>query len=150
MDSRRPQPVGCGGKNDNEDRNVILHRLMPFYRLRQTGESTTLLPTATHIDIAAAMALWILADHSQLGVVARMTARIETSYLGGTPHWMCQSRVSMTLLPTATHIAIAAAMTLWILADHTLLAVVGKGQWKINIMKKIPIILRWRGKCFNL
>ena len=27
----------------------------------------TLLPTATHIDIATAMALWILADHSQLG-----------------------------------------------------------------------------------
>ena len=38
-------------------RNVILQRLMPFYRRRQTGESTTLLPTATHIDIAAAMAL---------------------------------------------------------------------------------------------
>ena len=36
--------------------NVILQRLMPFYRLRQSGESTTLLPTATHIDIAAAMA----------------------------------------------------------------------------------------------
>ena len=70
----------------------------------------TLLPTATHIDIAAAMALWILADHSQLGVVARMTARIETSYLGGTPHWMCQSRVSTTLLPSATHIDIASAM----------------------------------------
>ena len=70
---RRPQPAGCGGKNDNEGRNVILQRLMPFYRLRQTGESTTLLPTATHIDIAIAMALWILADHSQQGVVARMT-----------------------------------------------------------------------------
>ena len=54
--------------------NVILQRLMPLYRLRQTGESMTLLPTATHIDIAAAMALWILADHSQLGVVARMTS----------------------------------------------------------------------------
>ena len=37
--------------------NVILQRLMPLYRLRQSGESTTLLPTATHIDIAAAMAL---------------------------------------------------------------------------------------------
>ena len=36
--------------------NVILQRPMPPYRLRQTGESTTLLPTATHIDIAAAMA----------------------------------------------------------------------------------------------
>ena len=36
--------------------NVILQRLMPLYRLRQTGESMTLLPTATHIDIAAAMA----------------------------------------------------------------------------------------------
>ena len=59
MDSRRPQPVGCGGKNDNEGRNVILQRLMPPYRLRQTGESMTLLPAATHIDIAAAMALWI-------------------------------------------------------------------------------------------
>ena len=31
-----------------------------------------------------------------------MTARIETSYLGGTPNWMCQSRVSTTLLPAAT------------------------------------------------
>ena len=41
----------------------------------------TLLPTATHIDIAAAMALWILADHSQLGVVARMTTRVETSLI---------------------------------------------------------------------
>ena len=30
---------------------------MPFYRLRQAGESTTLLPLATHIDIATAMAL---------------------------------------------------------------------------------------------
>ena len=40
--------------------NVILQRLMPLYRLRQTGESTTLLPTATHIDIASAMTLWIL------------------------------------------------------------------------------------------
>ena len=37
--------------------NVILQRLIPLYRLRQTGESTTLLPLATHIDIAAAMAL---------------------------------------------------------------------------------------------
>ena len=37
--------------------NVILQRLMPLYRLRQSGESMTLLPTATHIDIAAAMAL---------------------------------------------------------------------------------------------
>ena len=37
--------------------DVILQRLMPLYRLRQSGESTTLLPTATHIDIAAAMAL---------------------------------------------------------------------------------------------
>ena len=45
--------------------SVILQRLMPFYRLKQTGESMTLLPSATHIDIAAAMALWILADHIQ-------------------------------------------------------------------------------------
>ena len=36
--------------------NVILQRLMPPYRLRQSGESMTLLPTATHIDIASAMA----------------------------------------------------------------------------------------------
>ena len=57
--------------------SVILQRLMPFYRLRQTGESMTLLPLATHIDIAAAMALWILADHSQQGVVARMTAMVK-------------------------------------------------------------------------
>ena len=56
--------------------SVILQRLMPFYRLRQTGESMTLLPLATHIDIAAAMALWILADHSQQGVVARMTTKV--------------------------------------------------------------------------
>ena len=45
--------------------NVILQRRMLLYRLRQTGESTTLLPSATHIDIAAAMASWILADHSR-------------------------------------------------------------------------------------
>ncbi|MCI7487288.1 MAG: hypothetical protein MSB80_07400 [Alphaproteobacteria bacterium] len=56
--------------------NVILQRLMPFYRLRQSGESTTLLLKATHIDIAVAMTLWILADHSQLGVVARMTTKV--------------------------------------------------------------------------
>ena len=29
------------------------------------------------LDIAVAMALWILADHSQQGVVARMTARVK-------------------------------------------------------------------------
>ena len=50
---------------------------MPFYRLRQTVESMTLLLKATHIDIAAAMELWILADHSQQGVVARMTAMVK-------------------------------------------------------------------------
>ena len=48
--------------------NVILQRLMPLYRLRQTGESTTLLPTATHIDIAAAMTLWILGIGTSCGV----------------------------------------------------------------------------------
>ena len=47
---------------------VILQRLMPFYRLRQTGESTTLLPTATHIDIATAMTLWILGIGTSFGV----------------------------------------------------------------------------------
>lgn len=39
--------------------NVIFQRLMPFYRLRQTGKSMTLLPSATHIEIASAMTLWI-------------------------------------------------------------------------------------------
>ena len=87
MDSRRPQPVGCSGKNDSRNngarddnatladnvfhastRNVILQCLMPLYRLRQTGESMTLLPTATHIDIAAAMALWILGWHILWGL----------------------------------------------------------------------------------
>ena len=87
MDSRRPQPAGCGGKNDNESNgalddnatlaanvfyastlNVILQRLMPLYRLRQSGESTTLLPLATHIDIAAAMTLWILGIGTSCGV----------------------------------------------------------------------------------
>ena len=48
--------------------DVILQRLMPLYRLRQTGESMTLLPSATHIDIAAAMALWILGWHILWGV----------------------------------------------------------------------------------
>ena len=48
--------------------NVILQRLMPPYRLRQTGESTNLLPSATHIDIAAAMALWILGIGTSCGV----------------------------------------------------------------------------------
>lgn len=37
--------------------NVIFQRLMPFYRLRQTGKSMTLLPSATHIEIASAMTL---------------------------------------------------------------------------------------------
>ena len=72
--------LGVPATNDNEGKNVILQRLMPFYRLRQTGESTTLLPSATHIDIAIAMTLWILADHSQLGVVARMTTKVATSF----------------------------------------------------------------------
>ena len=48
--------------------DVILQRLMPLYRLRQTGESMTLLPSATHIDIAAAMALWILGIGTSCGV----------------------------------------------------------------------------------
>ena len=48
--------------------DVILQRLMPLYRLRQTGESMTLLPSATHIDIAAAMALWILGIDISCGV----------------------------------------------------------------------------------
>ena len=48
--------------------DVILQRLMPPYRLRQSGESTTLLPTATHIDIAVAMALWILGIGTSCGV----------------------------------------------------------------------------------
>ena len=79
--------MGCGGKNDNESNgalddnatlaanvfyastlNVILQRLMPLYRLRQSGESTTLLPLATHIDIAAAMTLWILGIGTSCGV----------------------------------------------------------------------------------
>ena len=41
---------------------------MPLYRLRQSGESTTLLPSATHIDIASAMALWILGIGTSCGV----------------------------------------------------------------------------------
>ena len=42
----------------------------------------------------------------------------ETSYLS--PHPVgCGRRVSMTLLPTATHIDIALAMTLWILRHGT-------------------------------
>ena len=48
--------------------DVILQRLMPLYRLRQTGESMTLLPSATHIDIATAMALWILGIDTSCGV----------------------------------------------------------------------------------
>ena len=56
---------------------VILQRLMPFYRLRQTGESMTLLPSATHIDIAAAMALWILGIGTSCGVChPSMTTKI--------------------------------------------------------------------------
>ena len=35
MDSRRPQPVGCGGKNDNEDRNVLNHRIFFTARLEK-------------------------------------------------------------------------------------------------------------------
>ena len=48
--------------------DVILQLLMPLYRLRQTGESMTLLPSATHIDIATAMALWILGIGTSCGV----------------------------------------------------------------------------------
>ena len=66
--------------------NVILQRLMPLYRLRQTGVSTTLLPSATHWTLLPQWRYGFPADHSQLGVVARMTTRVETSYLGGTPH----------------------------------------------------------------
>ena len=55
-----------------------------------------------------------------------------TSYLGGTPHRMCQSRVSMTLLPTATHIDIAVAMALWILADHSQQGVVARMTTRVE------------------
>ena len=61
-------------------RNVILQRLMPLYRLRQTGESTTLLPTATHWTLLPQWRYGFPADHSQQGVVARMTTRVETSF----------------------------------------------------------------------
>ena len=61
--------------------DVILQRLMPLYRLRQTGESMTLLPSATHIDIATAMALWILGIGTSRGVChPSMTTRAETSF----------------------------------------------------------------------
>ena len=57
--------------------DVILQRLMPPYRLRQTGESTTLLPTATHIDIANAMTLWILRHGTSCGEYRRrMTTKV--------------------------------------------------------------------------
>ena len=57
--------------------DVILQRLMPLYRLRQTGESTTLLPTATHIDIASAMTLWILRIGTSCGVcLPSMTTKV--------------------------------------------------------------------------
>ena len=57
--------------------NVILQRLMPLYRLRQTGESMTLLPSATHIDIAAAIALWILGIGTSCGVcLPSMTTKV--------------------------------------------------------------------------
>ena len=57
--------------------NVILQRLMPLYRLRQTGESTTLLLKATHIDIATAMALWILGIGTSCGVcLPSMTTKV--------------------------------------------------------------------------
>ena len=63
--------------------DVILQRLMPLYRLRQTGESTTLLPTATHIDIASAMTLWILGIGTSCGVChPSMTLNLS---LAGTP-----------------------------------------------------------------
>ena len=63
MDSRRPQPVGCGGKNDNEDRNVILEW---HTQLDVPIPSThDFVAESNALDIAGAMALWILADHSQ-------------------------------------------------------------------------------------
>ena len=50
---------------------------MPLYRLRQTGESTTLLPMATHIDIASAMALWIPRRGTSSGEYRRrMTTKV--------------------------------------------------------------------------
>ena len=63
MDSRQPQPVGCGGKNDGEDRNVILgwHTQLdvPIPSIHD------LVAESNALDIAVAMTLWILADHSQ-------------------------------------------------------------------------------------
>ena len=74
MDSRRPQPVGCGGKNDSEGRNVILGWHTPLDVPIPSIHDFVALGNA--LDIATAMALWILADHSQLGVVARMTMKV--------------------------------------------------------------------------
>ena len=86
---------------------------MPFYRLRQTGESTTLLPTATHIDIAAAMALWILGWHILWGLP---------------PKYDNKSNGALDDNATlAANVFYASTLNV-ILADHTLLAVVGKGQ----------------------
>ena len=54
MDSRRPQPVGCGGKNDSENRNVILG-----WHTQQDVPIPSIHDFVAHgnaFDIAAAMA----------------------------------------------------------------------------------------------
>ena len=97
----------------------------PFYGRRQSGESTTLLLKATHIDIATAMALWIPRRGTSCGeyrrrmtlIVMVLKARLSSFF---TPQLSMsffsascpfygrrQSGESTTLLLKATHIDIA-------------------------------------------
>ena len=114
---------------------------MPLYRLRQSGESTTLLPLATHIDIATAMTLWILGIGTSCGVChPSMTTKVMalwtimqhlplTFFYASTLNVILQRLMpfyrlrqtgeSTTLLLKATHIDIATAMALWILGIGT-------------------------------
>ena len=81
--------------------DVILQRLMPLYRLRQTGESMTLLPSATHIDIAAAMALWILGIGTSCGVcLPSMTTKVirKTGCFYCNRHKLSETRIMSLML----------------------------------------------------
>ena len=49
----------------------------------------------------------------------RLKNQLSASFFSGTPHRLCHAGESTTLLPEATHIDIAFAMTLWILRRGT-------------------------------
>ena len=94
--------------------SVILQRLMPFYRLRQTGESMTLLLKATHIDIATAMALWILGIGTSCGVChPSMTTKVMAL-------WTIMQHLPLTFFtpPLSTSFSPTTPCWLWSVKDN--------------------------------